>query len=149
MLNQKAGLVGRTRASATKTLRSSQTGGYLLGIKSKVLAKGLDEDCEGKKETQKDPQVWGSNNQADGEGLSWGEDSWVMFWSQDIRQLVDYNAFRARGKERSGQRIMISEGSGLNDITWPESVDREEKRAGGEEASTVLRFRGREPGKNL
>ena len=44
---------------------------------------------------------------------------------------------------------MISDGSGLNDITWPESVDREEKRAGDEEASTVLRFRGREPGKNL
>ena len=91
--------MGQTRALATEMLRNKQSDwGYLLGIKSKVLAEGLDEDCEGKKEIQRDPQVWGSNNWADGEGLSWGEDSWVMFWSQDIRQLVDYNAFRARGK---------------------------------------------------
>lgn len=46
----------------------------------------------------------GSNNWADGEGLSWGEDSWVMFWSQDIRQLVDYNAFRARGKGQAKEQ---------------------------------------------
>lgn len=44
---------------------------------------------------------------------------------------------------------MIPEGSGLNDITWSESVDREEKRAEDEEAATVPTLRGREPGKKL
>lgn len=44
--------MGQTRALATKMLRSKQSDwGYLLGIKPKVLAKRLDEDCEGKKET--------------------------------------------------------------------------------------------------
>lgn len=44
--------MGQTRALATEMLRSKQSDwGYLLGIKSKVLAEGLDEDCEGKKET--------------------------------------------------------------------------------------------------
>lgn len=44
---------------------------------------------------------------------------------------------------------MIPEGSGLNDITWSESVAREEKRAEDKEAATVPTFRGREPGKKL
>lgn len=44
---------------------------------------------------------------------------------------------------------MIPEGSGLNDITWPESIDRDEKTAEDEEASTVPTFRGRQPGKKL
>ena len=44
---------------------------------------------------------------------------------------------------------MIPEGSGLNDIIWPESIDRDEKRAEDEEASTVPTCTGREPGKKL
>ena len=43
---------------------------------------------------------------------------------------------------------MIPEGLELNDITWPESVDREEKRDEGEALGHPT-FRGREPEKIL
>lgn len=43
---------------------------------------------------------------------------------------------------------MIYEDSGLNDITWPENVDREENRAAGK-AWHIPTFRGKEPERRL
>lgn len=37
------------QSSSNKDIEKQSDWGYLLGIKPKVLAKGLDEDCEGKK----------------------------------------------------------------------------------------------------
>ena len=55
--------------------------------------------------------------------------------------------FRAWRRGQAGG-YMISEDSGLNDITWAESINSEEKRAEGE-ALKVPTFRGREPEKRL
>ena len=42
---------GLDQSFSNKDIEKQSDWGYLLGIKPKVLAKGLDEDCEGKKET--------------------------------------------------------------------------------------------------
>lgn len=60
---------------------------------------------------------------------------------------ISYGALRAWGRAQPGG-YMISEDSGWNDITWPESIDSKEKRAEGE-ALNVPTLRGKEPEKRL
>lgn len=67
--------------------------------------------------------------------------------------VMRYHMVIAWGRAQPGGYMvseyhMISEDSGWNDITWPESIDSKEKRAEGE-ALNVPTLRGKESEKRL